>query len=139
MASKMLLRPQPLRMARPFAQPSIALSTRFFTSIGVRSLRQTPTIGRPLINTTKSVLRQPARRQYADQSPQAILSPPATKPKRRFRFFRTLWRITYLSALGGVAYLAYTVYDLKYPVDQSEPDATKKTLVVLGMASCYTH
>lgn len=71
------------------------------------------------------------RRSYADSAPQATLSP-AAKPKRRWGFFRTLWRITYISALGAIAYTGYLVYELKYPNDQFEPDPSKKTLVVLG-------
>jgi len=57
---------------------------------------------------------------------------PAPKPKKRFTFFRWVWRIAYLSAIGGAAFLAYTVYDLKNPEDQVEPDASMKTLVILG-------
>jgi NADH:ubiquinone reductase (non-electrogenic) len=56
---------------------------------------------------------------------------PAKKAKR-FRYFRFLWRLTYLSAIGGAAYLAYGVWDLRHPDDQFEPDPTKKNLVILG-------
>lgn len=37
-----------------------------------------------------------------------------------------------MSVIGGAAYLAYVVYDLRTPPDQFEPDPTKKTLVILG-------
>jgi NADH:ubiquinone reductase (non-electrogenic) len=57
---------------------------------------------------------------------------PKPKPKKRFRFFRFLWRITYVSVLGGLAYLAYTIYDANNPPDQIDPDPSKKTLVILG-------
>ena len=70
------------------------------------------------------------RRAYAD-APTANLSP-TPKPKKRFRFFRFLWRATYLSTLGGLAYLTYTIYDAKHPPDQIDPDPSKKTLVILG-------
>jgi NADH:ubiquinone reductase (non-electrogenic) len=73
----------------------------------------------------KSKLQQNFRRTYADIAP-------AKKP-RRFRFFRFFWRLTYFSAIGGTAYLAYGVYDQKHPDDQFEPDPTKKNLVILGL------
>lgn len=76
------------------------------------------------IRFDKSKLQQNFRRTYADVAP-------AKKP-RRFRLFRFLWRLTYLTAIGGTAYLAYGVYDQKHPDDQFEPDPTKKNLVVLG-------
>ena len=65
------------------------------------------------------------RRSYADSVAPVI--------KRRGRgFFRWTWRLTYLSAIGGVAYLSYNIYSLRTPQDQFEPDPSKKTLVVLG-------
>ncbi|KAK5938336.1 NADH:ubiquinone oxidoreductase [Knufia obscura] len=135
MASKMLLRPQPLRCARPFAQASLAASSRSFVSVAARGLRQSPAAKRPLTaQVQRSALRQPFRRQYADNgAPQVTLSPAAAaKPKKRWGFLRTLWRITYISLLGGAGYMAYTIYDLKHPNEQFEPDPSKKTLVVLG-------
>jgi NADH:ubiquinone reductase (non-electrogenic) len=74
----------------------------------------------------KSKLQLQFRRAYADVAP-------AKKP-RRFRFLRYLWRATYLSAIGGIAYLAYGVWDLRHPDEQFEPDPTKKNLVILGMS-----
>jgi len=55
-------------------------------------------------------------------------------PKRpsRFRFLRWTWRITYLSVLGSLAYTGYGIYVNRNPVEQAQPDPTKKTLVVLG-------
>lgn len=133
MASKMLLRPQPLRCVRPFAQAFPTAFSRSFVSVAARGVRQGPAPKRPITaQIQRSALRQPFRRQYADSAaPQAILSPTA-KPKKRWGFFRTLWRITYISLLGGLGYVAYTIYDLKHPNDQFEPDPSKKTLVVLG-------
>lgn len=128
----MLLRPQPLRCARVFAPIFPAASSRSFASVAARGLRQNQAIKRSTLAAQRSAITQPFRRQYADnQSPTATLSP-AAKPKKRWGFFRTIWRITYISLLGGVAYLAYTIYDLKYPSEQFEPDPSKKTLVVLG-------
>ncbi len=81
----------------------------------------------------KSKLRGSFRRGYAEQkvgAPVAELAP-AKKP-RRFRALRWIWRATYLSLLGGVGYMAYTVYDLRHPVEQIEPDPNKQNLVILG-------
>jgi NADH:ubiquinone reductase (non-electrogenic) len=54
------------------------------------------------------------------------------KPKR-FRFFRFIWRATWVSAIGGTAYLAYGVWELRHPEEQLEPDPSKKNLVILGI------
>ena len=77
------------------------------------------------VHGDKSKLYTTFRRTYADVAP-------ANKP-RRFRFFTYLWRLTYLSAIAGTAYLAYGVYDLRHPDEQFEPDPAKKNLVILGM------
>jgi len=139
MASKMLLRSQPLRSARPFAQPHTysAASSRSFVSVTTRSLRQQSlTIKRAACAAQRSALRQPFRRHYAEnRAPQVTLSPAANPPKRRWGFFRTIWRITYISVLGSFAYLAYTIYDAGSPQDQMDPDPSKKTLVILGMCT----
>lgn len=133
MASKMLLRPQPVRCACIFAPTFPAPSTRSFASVAARGLRQNQAIKRSTLTSQRSSLTQPFRRHYAEnQAPSATLSPAAPKPKKRWGFFKTIWRITYISLLGGAGYLAYTIYDLKYPNEQFEPDASKKTLVVLG-------
>jgi NADH:ubiquinone reductase (non-electrogenic) len=105
----------------------------------------------PLAQTTtsKSILQQTFRRSYAEAvvvtppppPPSATAPPlpppppaaPPPKPKRRFRFFRWVWRLTYLSVLGGIGWLAWNIYSLRNPADQFEPDPTKKNLVILGM------
>ncbi|EOO02766.1 putative external nadh-ubiquinone oxidoreductase mitochondrial precursor protein [Phaeoacremonium minimum UCRPA7] len=38
----------------------------------------------------------------------------------------------YLSVLGGIAWVGYGVYQDRHPLPQSDPDPTKKTLVILG-------
>ena len=40
--------------------------------------------------------------------------------------------MTYLSAIGFVGWLTYTVWELRNPNDQFDPDPSKKTLVILG-------
>ncbi|KAH8672710.1 hypothetical protein BGZ60DRAFT_373756 [Tricladium varicosporioides] len=73
-----------------------------------------------------SKFQQSFRRAYAE-----VATPPAQKP-RRFRFFKFLWRVTYISAFAGTAYLAYGVWELRHPEEQFEPDPSKKNLVILG-------
>ncbi|KAL8971043.1 MAG: hypothetical protein Q9183_001239 [Haloplaca sp. 2 TL-2023] len=73
----------------------------------------------------KTPLQQTSRRSYADSVS------PVTKRRGR-GFFRWTWRLTYLSAIGGVGYLAYNIYLLRSPSEQYNPDPSKKTLVVLG-------
>lgn len=83
-------------------------------------------------SSQKSELRQPFRRSYAD-----IVSPPT---KRRGRsFFRWTWRLTYLSFIGGTAYLFYNIYTLRTPKEQFAPDPAKKTLVILGTFVLLIH
>ncbi|KAB8360620.1 hypothetical protein FH972_024358 [Carpinus fangiana] len=69
------------------------------------------------------------RRTYAAEAPSASLSP---KPKKRAGLLRWSWRFTKLAAVSGLGYLIYTIYDMRNPADQEEPDPSKKTLVVLG-------
>lgn len=93
------------------------------------SSRSFVTRARPILNNNNNKnhdLQKSFRRAYAD------VAPPPAKKARRFRYFRFLWRATYLSLVGGTAYLAYGVWDLRHPEEQFEPDPTKKNLVILG-------
>lgn len=127
MASKLSLRVKPVSfsIASRRATSSRAISTcrRPTPSIAPR---QSPFLPRPL-------LQQSFRRAYAENAvPQAQLSPNPIKPQKRFRVFRFLWRVTYLSAFAGLGYLSYTIWDGRNPNEQFDPDPHKKTLVVLG-------
>lgn len=90
---------------------------------------------RPQSLLQKSNLRQSFRRGYADEiRPTAtIVTEPIVKKPKRFRTLRWIWRLTYLSAIGGVAYLGYGVWDLRNPEEQFQPDENKQNLVILGM------
>lgn len=81
----------------------------------------------------RPLLRQSFRRAYAD-APQATLSP-TPKPKKRFRFFRFIWRVTYLSTCALIGYTGYQIWEGRNPAEQFEPDPSKKTLVILG--TCF--
>ncbi|KAF2723640.1 FAD/NAD(P)-binding domain-containing protein [Polychaeton citri CBS 116435] len=79
------------------------------------------------VQLNRSQLRQSYKRGYADTAL------PMPKPKKRGAgFLRWTWRITYISAIAGAVYISWGIYQNKNPVDQTEPDPTKKTLVVLG-------
>lgn len=105
------------------------------------SIMQLSSASRRTISTTSQALRakpywssgvqtvsRVARRGYADAAPS-----PAPKPKKRFRLLRWTWRLAWLSGLGLTGALAYSIYDLRHPEEQYEPDPNKKTLVILGM------
>lgn len=82
--------------------------------------------------TPRPVSHQIALRQtIRQQSTDAPKLDPKTK-KKGFRFLRWTWRATYLSAIAGVAWVGYGIWDMRHPDDQAQPDPTKKTLVVLG-------
>jgi NADH:ubiquinone reductase (non-electrogenic) len=75
-------------------------------------------------------LRQSIRRQSTEATA------PVAKPKRRFRVLRWTWRLTYLSAIAGLAYVGYGIWEMRNPEDQPLPDPSKKTLVILGKSLC---
>lgn len=77
----------------------------------------------------QSFQRAAARRTYADAAPAPT---PTPKPKKKFRFLRWAWRLTWLTGVGLTGMLAYSIYELRHPIDQIEPDPSKKTLVILG-------
>lgn len=127
MASKLGLRLAPATCRLSIGAP-IAQRRAISSLVSRSSSRNVVSKQRPAIPI--STLSQSFRRAYAD-APQVTLSPPA-KPKKRYRFFRWAWRITYLSVLGGTAYFCYLIYDLRNPAVQIEADSKKKTLVILG-------
>ena len=71
------------------------------------------------------------RRAYADEAPK-----PKPKVGKLRRTLRWTWRITYLSLGATVAYAIYSIYEDSHPVEQFQPDPSKKTLVVLGRRNC---
>ncbi|KAJ6073399.1 External alternative NADH-ubiquinone oxidoreductase [Penicillium canescens] len=76
-----------------------------------------------------------ARRAYADLAPTMLPPPspsPAPKPNKRFRLLLWSWRLAWLSGLGVTSIVGFSIYTLRYPEEQIEPDPSKKTLVILG-------
>ncbi|KAK9465776.1 pyridine nucleotide-disulfide oxidoreductase-domain-containing protein [Lipomyces arxii] len=83
-------------------------------------------VARPL---TGFAARSGSLRAYAVDA-----ATPAPKPKKSTfsRVGKFIWRLTYGSALVGIATVAYGIYDGRHPSEQPPPDPSKKTLVVLG-------
>lgn len=75
------------------------------------------------------IARSSFKRAYASEASPA---PVNKAPKNRFRYFKYAWRGTYTLAIVGTVWLAYSIYETRFPKEQTEPDPTKKTLVILG-------
>ncbi|GKZ28669.1 NADH:ubiquinone oxidoreductase [Aspergillus brasiliensis] len=114
-----------LAIRSKMASPSAAMQ---LSSLSRRSLSTRPQLLRSARPLRQQQFQRTARRSYADAAPAA----PTPKPKKRFRFLRWTWRLTWLSSIGMAGALAYSVYELRHPVEQIKPDPTKKTLVILG-------
>lgn len=118
-----------LGMKLGFAVNGFTATSRRAYSAHPRSalLQSSRPIIRPLFS--RQPTQQLARRSYAD-----AISPVT---KRRGRgFFRWTWRLSYVSAIGGLGWLGYSIWQLRTPREQVDPDPSKKTLVILGMPSC---
>lgn len=126
---------RPLAALRPAMAVSQLVAKRSFVSSTAKLTFTT----RAPVRIQREGLRQEFRR-YASGGPEVTLSP-TPKPKKRFRFLRFLWRVTYLGVIGGTAYGLYAIYQNRHPGEQADPDPTKKTLVVLGecisMRTCH--
>jgi NADH:ubiquinone reductase (non-electrogenic) len=59
-------------------------------------------------------------------------APPPPYKKRKAGFFKKAWRVTYISALAGLGWFTYEVYQNRHPGQQFEQDPSKKTIVILG-------
>lgn len=129
---------------RPMASASAAIGIGARRAAGARgfgtrsvisqlSLRSQQQARARNVLSRQSLIFAHSKRGYADR--------PVVKEKTKKRgrgFLRWTWRITYLSALGGLAFMSWSIYDQKYPEDQAMPDPNAKTLVVLGMEKPYS-
>ena len=92
--------------------------------------------------TQRKSIAQQCRRGYAEQTTVAGVpgvpgpSNPLPKKKKRAGVLRWAWRLTYLSTIGMLGFTAYGIYVNRNPIEQQEPDPSKKTLVVLGRFQC---
>ncbi|KAF9889673.1 NADH:ubiquinone oxidoreductase [Aspergillus nanangensis] len=111
-------------MASPSVMQLSSLSRR---SLSTRA--QLVRSARPLRSSgfSQQSFQRSTRRTYADAA-----SAPAPKPQKRFRFLRWSWRLTWLTGVGMIGALGYSIYEQRNPIEQFDVDPTKKTLVILG-------
>lgn len=123
-------------VARPLASFTSSMGLQMAARRGFQSAArssqllgqvQRSPVKRVQVQIPRQTLQQGFRRAYADEAGAA-----AKPPKRRFRFLRWTWRFIYISAIAGLAYTGYGVWQGKNPPVQDNPDPKKKTLVVLG-------
>lgn len=108
---------------RLFSLRASTVTRRLLSSQSSSSIRQRSSFPR---SRTVVLLRQSPRSPYSDIAP--------ARPRRRLRsVLRWLWRLTYLSLLGGLGVLGYQIYRARWPIEQIDPDPDKKTLVILGV------
>jgi NADH:ubiquinone reductase (non-electrogenic) len=121
-----------MRATMKLPASSVGFTTAAHRSFATSSFGRATLSSRNLLD--KSKLNQSFRRGYAELTKPTTPIAEAKQPKR-FRALRWTWRLTYLSVIGGIAYMSYGVYELRHPDDQFEPDPTKQNLVILGICS----
>lgn len=112
-------------IARRIALSSARVTVRSTTGlIGYRSTVRSRNFA------VSSIARQENKDSNIEKEPAASSSEPK---KKKWGFWKSLWRITYGSALLGLGYTAWAIYETRHPSDnQLPPDPNKKTLVILG-------
>lgn len=110
-----------LKQARGFATTATRAASPFQTELRTSSKNARHA------RFDQQQLRNGFRRGFAEKLPDA-----KKVKKGTWGVLKWTWRLTYLSVLGSLAYTGYGIYLNRNPVDQQEPDPTKKTLVVLG-------
>ena len=114
--SKLAAPPGALLLQQSRAAPRLLLQTSRRT-VGAR----------PVFGSTQGPVSRHFRRGVSSDAA------PNPRPKKsRFRVLRWTWRLGYLSAIAGIGYIGYGVYEDRHPEDQIVPDPSKKTLVILG-------
>lgn len=114
--------PRSLNCSRQLARPFL----------GSHSLAAAPLFTKTS-NTAARVALLSSARQFSSFSPRfSSVTPPPPAPKKKWGFWKTLWRVTYVSFFAAVGYTAYTIYEIRNPKDQKPADPSKKTLVILG-------
>jgi len=109
------------------------------SSMAARTVRPAQTIiskqQRPALSVASQISQPFSRsqtRSYADQ-PIVSAETQIKAKKGGFRTLRFLYRLSQLAIAGGLGWVGYGIYESRTPEHQLEPDASKKTLVVLGM------
>ncbi|KAH6849835.1 hypothetical protein B0I37DRAFT_403777 [Chaetomium sp. MPI-CAGE-AT-0009] len=122
------------------ASTSRALSKLAVPSTGAVLLQQSRAAPRLLLQTSRRTVgarpvfgstQGPVSRQFR-RGVSSDAGPAKPPKKSRFRVLRWTWRLGYLSAIAGIGYIGYGVYEDRHPEPQVEPDPSKKTLVILG-------
>ncbi|KAG6224830.1 hypothetical protein E4U34_008356 [Claviceps purpurea] len=105
------------------AHPARIASRAYSTAVRSHALRlpQRPAVSMKLAASGRIAFR----RAHTDEAPKPT-------PGKLRKTLRWAWRFTYLSAAGLVGYTFITIYQDRHPEPQSEPDPSKKTLVILG-------
>ncbi|KAF2226033.1 pyridine nucleotide-disulfide oxidoreductase-domain-containing protein [Elsinoe ampelina] len=116
-------------MSRPATLRPLATAVRQVLTPNKSSRAFSSRVQQSTIPTRPTVASQISRNAFRQSRSYADV-PPA--PKKRISKLKLLWRLTYLSALAGLGYIGYGIYESRMPLEQAEPDPSKKTLVVLG-------
>ncbi|AEO69154.1 d2d3bdd6-c68d-4bef-9399-5ef3a61d829d [Thermothielavioides terrestris] len=124
------------------APSSRALRQLAAPSSGAALLQQSPAVprlflqtscrtagARPVFGSAQGPVARQFRRGYSSETPAPAPPPRMSRFRRRLRW---TWRLGYLSAIAGIAYIGYGVYKDRHPEPQVDPDPSKKTLVILG-------
>lgn len=124
MASTTRAIPATARLASQMVAFNSRIATRSLSTaarpMGLRPLAR-PVASMKLPNSGRIAFR----RTYADEAPKP-------RPGKLRRTLRWVWRISYLSVGGVLAYTGYIIYQDRNPEPQFEADPNKKTLVILG-------
>jgi len=111
----------------------LAASANVLSQVQLAGRRNLSTQRPSLIANRAQWTPRPTQYQIALRQSVRQQSSGAPKPKpKRFRLLRWTWRLTQLSAIAGLGYVGYGIYETRNPADQPPPDPSKKTLVVLG-------
>ena len=111
----------------------LAASANVLSQVQLAGRRNLSTQRPSLIANRARWTPRPTQYQIALRQSVRQQSSGAPKPKpKRFRLLRWTWRLTQLSAIAGLGYVGYGIYETRNPADQPPPDPSKKTLVVLG-------
>ncbi|KAF2838254.1 FAD/NAD(P)-binding domain-containing protein [Patellaria atrata CBS 101060] len=121
---------------RPLASASILNTLRHAGRRSLATSSRSPLLtraSRPAARTSLNRLElQQSFRRFESSKPVVSDATKAKAKRGGFRVLRWTWRAIYLSAIGGLVYAGYGIWVMRNPMDQVEPDPSKKTLVVLG-------
>jgi NADH:ubiquinone reductase (non-electrogenic) len=124
-----VVRPTTSMAMKPLATFSVSAASRQL--VQQRAFASVPRNALNAAREQRKTLIQQCRRNYADLPP-VVPGNAIPKKKKKAGVLRWAWRLTYVSTLGMLGFSAYGIYVNRHPIEQQEPDPSKKTLVVLG-------